>query len=109
MRKKIFLHPIELHSLAPSKPPLGQPWNGCGVCCATEPCPVAVIFLLQRSGRCRALVWQDERNRYLCGMVAAPHHYSLFIPKLFSRMMGSVFLRRIASGIGCDSEIELED
>ncbi len=109
MRKKIFLQPIELHALSPSKPPLGQPCNGCGVCCAAEPCPVAVVFLFQRTERCRALTWQDETQRYICGMVAAPHRYSLFVPKLLSKVMGRIFLRRIASGIGCDSEIELED
>jgi hypothetical protein len=42
-------------------------------------------------------------------MVAAPHRYSLFVPQLLSNFMGRIFLRRIASGIGCDSEIELED
>jgi len=109
MRKKIFHQSIELHALSPSKPRLDQPCNGCGVCCAAEPCPVAVVFLFQRTGRCRALIWQDATQRYLCGMVAAPHLYSILIPKLLSKVMGGIFLRRIASGIGCDSEIELED
>jgi len=67
------------------------------------------VFLFQRTGRCRALIWQDASQRYICGMVTAPDRYSLFIPKLLSNVMGRIFLRRIASGIGCDSEIELED
>jgi hypothetical protein len=109
MRKKIFLQPIELHAFAPAKPLPGEPCNGCGVCCAAEPCPVAILFLFQRKGRCRALIWQEENSRYICGMVAAPHRYSLLIPTSFSAVMGRFFSSRIAAGIGCDSNIELDD
>ncbi|WP_310740843.1 hypothetical protein [Aquincola sp. J276] len=57
-----------LRSDAPTKPAAGQPCNGCGVCCAAEPCPVGMLVSRRRTGRCRALVWQQ--GRYRCGMVS---------------------------------------
>lgn len=100
---------IELHQLAPAKPRCGQPCNGCGVCCALEPCPVALVFLLQRKGRCRALLWDERESRYVCGMVRQPDSYSRLIPKSFGKSMGMFFASRIAAGKGCDAEIELEN
>jgi hypothetical protein len=105
--KSFVLQTIELHPLSPAKPKIGEVCNGCGVCCATVPCPVALVFLWQRSGRCRALSWQTEAGRYFCGMVSDPAHYSRLIPAVFSAAIGHFFASRIAAGIGCDSSIEL--
>jgi hypothetical protein len=107
--KKNITQIVELDAAAPAKPKLSEPCNGCGVCCAAEPCPVALIFLFQRKGRCRALIWQEENSRYICGMVAAPQRYSLLIPASLSAVMGRFFSSRIAAGIGCDSGIEIEN
>jgi hypothetical protein len=99
---------IELHQLAPCKPEMGIPCNGCGVCCAAEPCPVALLFLFQRKGSCRALLWQEVTGRYVCGMVIQPDVYSSLIPKRWRQGLGTFVASRIAAGIGCDSTIEVE-
>lgn len=99
---------IELHQHAPPKPRLGATCNGCGVCCAAEPCPVAFIFLLQFKGRCRALVWQDENGCYACGMVVQPDSFSPLIPAFSRSWMGAFIATRIAAGKGCDADIETE-
>jgi len=101
------LQTIELHPQAPAKPAYGAACNGCGICCAAEPCPVAIVFLQQFRGRCRALLWQEEAGRYVCGMVVQPDRYSLLIPAFFRGGMGRFFASRIATGKGCDSTIEM--
>ena len=100
---------IELHPLAPRKPELDARCNGCGVCCAVEPCPVAYLFLFQFRGRCRALLWQNDEGRYLCGMVVCPDRYLRLIPIRFRERMGKYYARRIATEVGCDFEAELVD
>lgn len=99
---------IILHRDAPPKPTLGEACNGCGVCCAAEPCPVARIFLLQRSGSCRALLWQPSSARYACGMVGEPARHSKLIPAWLNAQAGRFFASRIAAGLGCDSTAEVE-
>ncbi|MFA6015330.1 MAG: hypothetical protein WC742_09710 [Gallionellaceae bacterium] len=107
--KKINTQTIELHLLAPPKPALQANCNGCGVCCAAEPCPVAILFLFQVSGRCRALVWQAKNFRYHCGMVIAPAQFSPLIPKKFQAPLGKFFSGRIATGTGCDCALEIDE
>jgi len=46
---------IWLHRDALPKPDFGAPCNGCGVCCASEPCPLGVLLSWRRRGRCRLL------------------------------------------------------
>jgi hypothetical protein len=98
---------IALHRDAPSKPRPGEPCNGCGVCCATKPCPVAIVFLHQRRGSCRALLWQAEDSRYVCGMLKEPHRYLRWLPIWLKKPAQLAFRRSIAAGIGCDSSIEV--
>jgi hypothetical protein len=74
---------IWLHDGVPAKPELGQTCNGCGVCCASEPCPVGMLVSARRRGRCRVLRYDATLGRYRCGL-----------------MMAS---RWIAAGTGCDS------
>jgi len=100
---------IEIHAAAPAKPALGQPCNGCGVCCVVEPCPVGVFVLLQFKGRCRALLWQAERGRYACGMVLRPSGYLRWLPAALDSWAGRLFARRIAAGVGCDADYATED
>jgi hypothetical protein len=100
---------IELHSLAPPKPDSGERCNGCGVCCAVEPCPVAYLFLFQFKGSCRALLWQNDASRYVCGMVACPDQYVSWLPQRWRERTGRFFASRIASGYGCDLAAEVID
>ena len=98
---------IELHPLAPPKPDYGADCNGCGVCCAAEPCPVAFLFLFQFKGRCRALLWQNDTSRYVCGMVVCPDQYVRLIPARLRAPMGRFFASRIAAEYGCDLAAEV--
>jgi len=100
---------IELDAQAPSKPVLGAPCNGCGICCAAAPCPVAILFLFQRKGRCRALLWQVENARYVCGMVVQPDYFSRVIPTFSRQWAGAFFASRISAGTGCDADIEISE
>jgi len=64
------------------------------------------VFLFQFKGKCRALLWQDER--YVCGMVASPDRYVKLIPEKWRASGGRFFASRIAAGAGCDSAAEVE-
>jgi hypothetical protein len=70
---------------------------------------VAYIFLFQFKGRCRALLWQNDSNRYVCGMVVRPDHYVKWIPPRLRERMGKFCKTRIAAGSGCDFVAEVVD
>ena len=99
---------IVIHARAPAKPNLGASCNGCGACCALEPCPMARLFLLQFRGRCRALTWNDAQSRYACGLVTAPASTLSWLPVLLEASASRFFARGIAAGRGCDADIEIE-
>jgi len=100
---------IELHADSPAKPDYGATCNGCGICCAASPCPVAFAFLFQFKGKCRALLWQEESRRYVCGMVVYPDRYVRLIPPRWREGSGQFFATRIAAGAGCDFAAEIDD
>ena len=102
-----MLRIVALHALAPAKPALGADCNGCGACCALEPCPVAQLFLRQRHGPCRALLWQEVPQRYACGMMLAPRRFLPWLPRWLAARAGRFFARRIAAGCGCDADLEV--
>jgi hypothetical protein len=89
---------IRLHACAPEKPPVGAPCNGCGVCCALSPCPLAYFLLRHREGVCPELRWQGER--YVCGLIVAPRGWLRWLPR-------RLLLRWIGAGLGCDCDAEL--
>lgn len=94
---------IHLHAQAPAKPPLGAPCNGCGVCCAVEPCPLGLLASRRRHGRCVALQWSEAGRLYRCGLLAQP---AAFLPRAlrWAAPLLSRWARRwIAAGQGCDS------
>ncbi len=98
---------IHLHPHAPPKPALGAACNGCGVCCASEPCPVGMLISRRRRGRCAALAWQENPPRYLCGLISQPQRYSGLRSRLLNRVLQAIAARSIARGIGCDADAEI--
>lgn len=98
---------IRLHAAVPPKPTFGAPCNGCGACCAAEPCPVSRFLLGHRHGSCPALIWHDADRHYRCGMVEAPERHLGWLPVRLKPMASRWFRRWIASGIGCDFDAEV--
>lgn len=99
---------IHLQPEAPPKPALGQPCNGCGVCCASEPCPVGVLVSRRRHGACAALVWAGDEGAYRCGLIVQPAAY---LPRTLSGLaplLSRAARRFISAGSGCDSSVTAE-
>ena len=67
---------------------------------------MALVFLRQRRGRCRALEWHEGDRRYLCGMARRPAHYLRWLPGWLAGSAARFAASRIAAGAGCDSGIE---
>lgn len=96
---------IHLHVAAPAKPALHQPCNGCGVCCASAPCPLGVVVSRRLTGRCAALVWRDDVGLYRCGLIAQP---AAILPRPLRALapaLARLARRYIAAGAGCDSSL----
>lgn len=98
---------IHLHRNAPDKPALGQPCNGCGVCCALETCPAARLRFLEAAGPCPALEWSAAAGRYHCGLLLRPGHYLGWLPGAAEALAARLFARWIAAGQGCDCSSEI--
>jgi hypothetical protein len=56
-----------------SKPKFGAACNGCGYCCASEPCMLAQEFLHCENGPCVAL--ETSEGKAICGLVRNPLGY----------------------------------
>lgn len=95
---------ILIQPLAPPKPAVGEPCNGCGVCCASEPCPVGILVSRRLRGACAALRWDESARRYRCGVVEEPRRWLPVLPAAWARRLA---LRWIAAGQGCDSHVEV--
>jgi hypothetical protein len=89
----IFLQP-----LAPAKPAVGEPCNGCGVCCSLEPCPIGSLANLAIGGPCRSLVWHEDARRYRCGVVDAAARAGPWASRMTRRWIGA--------DSGCDAALE---
>jgi hypothetical protein len=92
---------ILLHADAPPKPLAGQPCNGCGVCCAWQPCPLGMLLSRRRRGACRALVWAG--GLYRCGVVVAPREHLRWLPAGLARALAR---RWIGAARGCDADLQ---
>lgn len=109
-----YTHTIHIEPLAPAKPVLGAPCNGCGVCCLVEPCPLGMVLSRKRAGACTALQWNTSQRKYLCGAVVAPRAVLVaalpvgtrWLAPIFAWGLGRLARRWIAAGIGCDSTLE---
>lgn len=98
---------IHLHQRAPTKPAVGEPCNGCGVCCALETCPAGRLRFLRASGPCPALEWSATANRYHCGLLIQPGCY-LWVPSALEGFASRRLARWIAAGQGCDCAAEVQ-
>ncbi len=86
---------IHIEAEAPPKPAVGQPCNGCGICCLAEPCPIGVLLSIRTRGPCRMLRWSALESRYVCGSLRGS-----------PAMLRPLLRRWIAAGQGCDCELE---
>ena len=98
MRHRMIL----LRADAPGKPALQAPCNGCGVCCAAQPCPLGMLLSRRRQGRCRALQWQASDSRYVCGVLARPRRWLPWLPAALARRLAA---RWISAASGCDATL----
>lgn len=86
---------------APEKPAEGAPCNGCGLCCAAEPCLIAQDFLGATEGPCPAMVFAE--SRFWCGLVVKPSDY-LDVPEFANGVIGDRIGNALGVGKGCDSD-----
>ena len=96
---------ILLHPGAPAKPVPGEACNGCGVCCAAEPCPLGMWLSRRRRGACVALHWDTQASIYRCGVLSQPDRWLGWLPARWAR---SLARRWIAAAKGCDSDLETQ-
>lgn len=95
---------IYLEPQAPAKPAVAQPCNGCGVCCALEPCPVGAVLSRRRHGACVALRWVPEDSRYRCGLISAPQQHLPALLTGLAPLVRRLAHRVISAGSGCDCD-----
>lgn len=108
MTKPTLQQVIRIHPAAPAKPALGQPCNGCGVCCLAEPCPLGVVISRRRHGACDALRWSAAAGRYQCGVLVEPQAY---LPRGLGwcgPLLARLARRWIAAGTGCDADMDVD-
>src|SRR5262245_19559041 len=99
---------IHIHPAAPAKPPENEPCNGCGVCCASEPCPLGVLVSRRRHGACDALVWLDEDKVYRCGLIERPERHLFVGLHWLAPALRRIAYRYISAGSGCDCSLIVE-
>jgi len=100
---------ITLQPAAPHKPAVGAACNGCGICCSIAPCPLSRGLLGHRGGACPALVWQDDAQRYVCGLLVAPADHLRWLPQHLAKLGSALARRWIAAGAGCDCDAAESD
>lgn len=98
--------------MPPAKPNFGAPCNGCGFCCAQEPCQLAIDYLGHASeGPCRALEPAENGGGLRCGLLESPIKH--LKPEWASDPEAVAFGRRelapkfafmLRVGAGCDAQ-----
>ena len=97
---------VWIHPQAPQPPGFGQPCNGCGLCCLTQPCPLGMFIGRTTQGPCSALIWSEGAGAYRCGVLASP---SQFVPWLPAGLVRGLARRWISAGSGCDAPLARDD
>lgn len=89
------------------KPKIGEPCNGCGICCMTQTCRSGtyVLGLVDEfgeyaEGRCPALVQRPDKT-YACGIILTPNKY-IKNKQYTAKDKAHHFARLIGAGNGCD-------
>lgn len=91
---------LETPDRGPPKPAFGQACNGCGYCCAAEPCGIALEYISPHlAGPCPALEFED--GRFHCGMVRRPGLYMSLPNDWADAFLGPLFARMLGVGKGC--------
>lgn len=89
------------------KPKIGEPCNGCGICCMLHICNTGAFLLKkvkyfgekQLKGPCPALI-DNKDGTFSCGFVVSPGRFirSKYRPEVISRTV----ITLIGAGTGCD-------
>lgn len=97
---------VLIHPAAPPKPALGQACNGCGICCAHEPCPLGMLLSRRTRGPCAALQWDEAAQRYLCGALSDPPSWLPWARRLPGAAVQAMVRRWIGAARGCDAALQ---
>lgn len=88
------------------KPAIGDPCNGCGLCCRAQVCSIGsfTLRLVEKYGErapgpCPAML-TDDNGKVTCELVARPRDYSP--GKGGAHELRNAVSLLIGSGIGCD-------
>lgn len=87
----------------PLKPAYGEPCNGCGFCCAAEPCGIAREFIPDHPEEGPCLAMEFDAGRFVCGMIRQPGRY-MGLPDWGDAHMGALFAEALGAGKGCDAD-----
>lgn len=99
-------HRVEaITARAPEKPAFGSSCNGCGFCCAAEPCGVARQHIpgCGPKGPCPAMEFKD--GRFFCGMIRRPSHYMRLPNDWADEVLGGMIASALGAGRGCDADV----
>jgi hypothetical protein len=88
----------------PLKPAFGSPCNGCGYCCAEEPCAIAREYIPNHPGKGACVALEREGDRFVCGMIRRPGHYMWLPNDWADGHLGSLFAEALGAGRGCDAD-----
>lgn len=89
------------------KPLIGEPCNGCGICCHIQLCNTGA-FLLKKSktfgqkivkGKCPALL-SNKDGSFSCGFIVSPKRFMK--SKYSSEVISRTVAQLVGSGNGCD-------
>jgi len=97
---------LQVEPQAPAKPALGQPCNGCGLCCLAEPCPLGIMLSLRWRGACRMLRWEAGPQRSSADTATSPS--ASRTRRLLRGLWNRLVRRWIAAGSGCDAALEVQ-
>ena len=89
--------------LVPVKPSKGAACNGCGYCCAAEPCALAIEYVgAGKEGPCPAL--EFEGGRAWCGLVRHASRYMDLPNDWADQNIGEMIAAALGVGRGCDAD-----